>query len=144
MIIIEAIVNLNGKNAINDYLEAGTCCTMHIGDKFHLVTLSEKGKELIPLNRDINIKVSLLTGELSIKYITVNNKFDLIRGSKVGEGIIKEICEVYVERDNLELLKNEINYKELVNDIVIEAEKIENCLVYEDVHELIAKINISR
>lgn len=133
MIIVDAKIKIKKSKVIGDSLKSGTCCTMIIDGNNHICQMESYDRMNIPLETLVNLKVSILSGELSIESFQTEREFELFQGSKVGTGIIERIMEVYVEKQFLESITDVNRIKE----IVTYAEKLHNAIVFDDVYELI-------
>lgn len=133
MIIVDAKIKINKSKVIGDSLKSGTCCTMIIDGNNHICQMESYDGMNIPLETLVNLKVSILSGELSIESFQTEREFELFQGSKVGTGIIERIMEVYVEKQFLESITDVNRIKE----IVTYAEKLYNAIVFDDVYKLI-------
>lgn len=133
MIIVDAKIKIKKSKVIGDSLKSGTCCTMIIDGNNHICQMESYDGMNIPLETLVNLKVSILSGELSIESFQTEREFELFQGSKVGTGTIERIMEVYVEKQFLESITDVNRIKEIVNY----AEKLHNAIVFDDVYELI-------
>lgn len=55
--------------------------------------------QYIPLDKDINIYIDILYGELDIEKFINNTSFDFVSGKKQGEGRVLSIKEICLEKD---------------------------------------------
>ena len=64
MIIVDAKININKSKVIGESLKSGTCCTMIIDGNNHICQMESYNGMNIPLETLVNLKVSILSGEL--------------------------------------------------------------------------------
>ncbi len=100
MIKVEANIRLSKDVTIDsDKVKTGFRITMRVDNRGYTTQLFAMEGQYIPLDKDINIYIDILYGELDIEKFINNTSFDFVSGKKQGEGRVLAIKEICIEKD---------------------------------------------
>lgn len=133
MLIIKANVFLYGELVNATSLMSGVRCSLKIEETPHICQIETFDGSDIPLNIDISVKLTTISGEISLLSFKDGARFTLFRGKEIGVGKVEEIKEVHLEKRVLEVIKE----KRKIKSIISYAEQLPCALIYDDVYELI-------
>lgn len=129
MIIMEAEILLeNVYNSEELYINSEFKCEFEINNVACTALIQSKKNEPLLFNKKEIVTITMPIGECLLVEIINNKRFGLYHGKKVGEGDVINILEVYVEKDNLNLVKK---LSDRIKIIEI-AKQLENALIFED------------
>ncbi|MGB8452674.1 MAG: hypothetical protein WCD89_10100 [Anaerocolumna sp.] len=133
MLIFEANVILYSKYVSGPSIMSGVRCSLNIDGNDHICQIETVDGEDIPLDTGTCVKITTISGEISLLSLVNNAEFILLRGKEIGKGYITRVKEVYLEKKYLEIITD----KSLLKKIIDYAENMPNAIVYEDVYELL-------
>jgi len=133
MLIFEANVILYSKYVSGPSIMSGVRCSLNIDGNDHICQIETVDGEDIPLDTVTCVKITTISGEISLLSLVNNAEFILLRGKEIGKGYITRVKEVYLEKKYLEIITD----KSLLKKIIDYAENMPNAIVYEDVYELL-------
>lgn len=133
MLIFEANVILYSKHVSGPSIMSGVRCSLNIDGNDHICQIETVDGEDIPLDTGTCVKITTISGEISLLSLVNNAEFILLRGKEIGKGYITRVNEVYLEKKYLEIITD----KSLLKKIIDYAENMPNAIVYEDVYELL-------
>ena len=133
MLIFEANVILYSKYVSGPSIMSGVRCSLNIDGNDHICQIETVDGEDIPLDTVTCVKITTISGEISLLSLVNNAEFILLRGKEIGKGYITRVKEVYLEKKYLEIITD----KSLLKKIIDYAENMPNARVYEDVYELL-------
>ena len=100
MIRVEASIRLSRDVTIDsDKVKTGFRITMRVDNRGYTAQLFAMEGQYIPLDKDINIYIDILYGELDIEKFINNTSFDFVSGKKQGEGRVLSIKEICIEKE---------------------------------------------
>lgn len=100
VIRVEANIRLSKDVTIDsDKVKTGFRITMRVDNRGYTTQLFAIEGQYIPLDKDINIYIDILYGELDIEKFINNTSFDFVSGKKQGEGRVLSIKEICIEKD---------------------------------------------
>lgn len=133
MLIFEANVILYSKYVSGPSIKSGVRCSLNIDGNDHICQIETVDGKDIPLDTGTCVKITTISGEISLLSLVNNADFILLRGKEIGKGHITRIKEVYLEKKYLEIITD----KALLKKIIDYAKNMPNAIVYEDVYELL-------
>lgn len=133
MLVIKSNIFLYDKLARAKSLMSGVRCTLVIDKNPHICQIETFDGEDISLNTNVIVNIIIISGEISLLSFTEGARFTLVRGKEIGRGSVEEVKEVYLEKENLDVIKD----KEVLKGIIEYAEQLSCALIYEDVYSLI-------
>lgn len=100
MIRVEANIRLSKDVTVDsNKVKTGFRITMKVDNRGYTTQLFAIEGQYIPLDKDINIYIDILYGELDIEKFINNTSFDFVSGKKQGEGQVLSIREICLEKD---------------------------------------------
>ncbi|MBR5579480.1 MAG: hypothetical protein IKW28_10865 [Lachnospiraceae bacterium] len=128
MIRVEAIIRLSKDITIaSDKIKTGFRVTIKVGNKGYITQLFAIEGQDIPLEKETNVYMDILYGELDIEKFINNFSFDFVSGKKLGEGRVVSIREICIENDAFDnVTKNREKEIMSILDSVSENYKIKN------------------
>lgn len=133
MLIFEANVILYSKYVSGPSIMSGVRCSLNIDGNAHICQIETLNGEDISLDTETCVKITTISGEISLLSLVIDADFILLRGKEIGKGHITRVVEAYLEKKYLETIAD----KSLLKKIIDYAENIPNALVYDDVYELL-------
>ena len=133
MLIIRSNIFLYDELVIAKSLMSGVRCTLVIDKNPHICQIETFDGNDISLNTNTIVNIIIISGEINLLSFTEGARFTLFRGKEIGRGNVEEIKEVYLEKENLDVIKD----KEVLKNIIGYAEQLSCALIYEDVYGLI-------
>lgn len=133
MIVLEAYIYIYRESVKGTSLMSGARCSLHISGNTHICKIDNYKDADILLEKETKVVIMIPSGEISLLELKEGAKFFLYKGRRVGEGVVADVKEVYVEKEVMEC----INDKEKQNQIISYAEKLSNAIIYEEVYELL-------
>ncbi|GFI04171.1 hypothetical protein IMSAGC005_03023 [Lachnospiraceae bacterium] len=133
MLIIKGNIYLYDMLVRAKTLMSGVRCTLVIDSNPHICQIKTFDGNDIPLNTNIGVNILIISGEINLLSFIKGAEFTLFKGKEIGRGNVEEIKEVYLEKENLEVVKE----KEVLRNIFDYAEQLSCALIYEDVYRLI-------
>lgn len=99
MLIIKANIFLYGELVNATSLMSGVRCSLKIGKNPHICQIETFDGSDIPLDTDISVKLTTISGEISLLSFKEGARFTLFRGKEIGKGKVEEVEEVYLEKN---------------------------------------------
>lgn len=114
-------------------VKSGLRCSMILDGTPHFCQIETFDGNNIPVNIHLSVKATVISGEISLLNFKKGVRIALFKGKEIGWASIEELTEVYLEKSNLEVIKD----KERLTDIISFAESLSCALIYENVYNLI-------
>lgn len=133
MLIFEANVILYSKYVSGPSIMSGVRCSLKIDGNAHICQIETLDGEDILLDTETCVKITTISGEISLLSLEINADFILLRGKEIGKGHITRLVEAYLKKKYLETIADKL----LLKKIIDYAENMPNALVYDDVYELL-------
>ena len=100
MIRVEAIIKLLKCATLGSKdMQTGFRITIKVDNKGYYAQLFSIDGETIPLDRETNVYMDIVFGELDIEKFLNHTSFDFVSWEKLGEGRIIDVKDVCVEMD---------------------------------------------
>ena len=100
MIRVEANIRLSKDVTVDsNKVKTRFRITMKVDNRGYTTQLFAIEDQYIPLDKDINIYIDILYGELDIEKFINNTSFDFVSDKKQGEGRVLSIKEICLEKD---------------------------------------------
>lgn len=135
MLVAKTNIILYDKLVASKSIMSGIRCSLIIDKNPHICQIETFDGTDIPVNTHISVKVTVISGEISLLAFNKGARITLFKGEEIGYGNIEEIKELYLEKENLEVIED----KKILNDIINCAENLSCALIYENVYDLIEK-----
>lgn len=135
MIVIKSSIFLYSHYVCSKTIMSGVRCSLIINEEPHICLIESLDEKDIPLNVLTTVKITVISGEINLIAFLEGAKFTLFRGKEVGWGNVDYIEEAYLERENLEVIKD----KKKLRAVIDYAEQLSCALIYEDVYDLIGE-----
>ena len=139
MVIVDAELYMYKRISSDyDFYVSGLMASIRLFGINYMCGISEQGNPNIPVETKIVTKIYIVTGEWNIKNIRSGVPFQITAGGYVfGEGVIKEVLEIYVEKRIIELRKDLPDFKSQLREVIDIASSLDNAIIEEGVVEML-------
>jgi len=137
MLVAKINIILYDKLIASKLIMSGLRCSMIIDKSPHICQIETFDGNDIPVNTHISVKATVISGEISLLAFNKGTRITLFKGEEIGWGSIEEIKELYLEKENLEVIED----KKKLDDIINCAENLSCALICEDVYSLVREHN---